>query len=144
MVTAMWSKRVYVDHLKGLDLFSGFSRKDLEAVAAVGQHLSVKAGTVLVKQDAEGFDAFVVLSGAVEIKRNRRVLTEVGPGSIIGELAIIDHGLRTATATCLTDCEILVLSRGSFLGTVELVPALQHKLLAALARRVRELDNRIL
>ncbi|MEO6123253.1 MAG: cyclic nucleotide-binding domain-containing protein [Ilumatobacteraceae bacterium] len=140
----MWSKRAYVDHLKGLDLFSGFSRKDLEAVASVGQHLSVKAGTVLAKQDEEGFDAFVVLSGAVAIKRNRRMVCEVGAGSIIGELAIIDHGLRTATATCVTDCEILVLSRGSFRGTVERVPALQHKLLATLAGRVRELDKRIL
>lgn len=139
----MGSTRVYVDHLRNVELFSELSRKELGMVAAAGQHLSVKQGTCLVEQDdARGYDAFVVLSGSVQLKRNGRVVRVVGPGALIGELSLIDQGPRTATATCVTDCEIFVLSRGSFLAAIEGVTALRHKLLASLASRVRELDKR--
>jgi len=137
----MWSNRVYVDHLRSVAMFKDFSRKDLEAIAVAGQHLSVKEGRTLVEQDASGYDAYVVLSGTVRLKRNGRKVADVGPGAIIGELSLLDHGPRTATATCATDCDILVLSRGSFLGTLDRVPALRNKLLASLAGRVRDLDR---
>jgi len=138
----MWSNRVYVDHLRNVALFKDFSRKDLETVAKAGEHVSVKAGKTLIEQDASGFDAYVVLDGTVQLKRNGRSVAKLGPGAIIGELSLLDHGPRTATATCATDCEILVLSRGSFLGAIDRVPQLRQKLLASLAGRVRDLDKR--
>jgi len=136
----MVSKRIYVDHLTKVDLFSEFSRKDLEKVAAAGVHMSFPAGTVLIHQDGLALEAFVVLSGEVQIKRNGRNLRTVGQGAVLGELSLLDHGTRTASATCITDCDVLVLSAGQFGGLIEQTPALTHKLLTSLARRVRDLD----
>lgn len=142
MVLRMPSKRVYVDHLRAIELFAGFSRKELEVVASAGQHLSVPAGTTLITQGDAGYDAYILLAGEVQVKRNGRTVGTEQPGAIIGELALLDHAPRSATAVCATDCDILVLSRGAFRGTLDRSPALTHKLMAALAARVRELDHR--
>lgn len=138
----MPSKRVYVDHLRAIDLFAGFSRKELEVVASAGQHLSVPAGTTLITQNDAGYDAYILLAGEVQVKRNGRTVHTEQPGAIIGELALLDHAPRSATAICATDCDILVLSRGAFRGTLDRSPALTRKLMASMAARVRELDNR--
>ena len=138
----MPSKRMYVDHLSRVDLFEDFSRKDLEKVAAAGEHVALRAGKTLFVEDAEGNEAFVVLSGSVRVVRNGKTVTTLGPGAIIGELALLDRGPRTAGATCVTDSEVLVLSRSSFRGLVDQLPALSHKLLASLAGRLRDLDKR--
>ncbi len=138
----MVSKRIYVDHLTKVDLFSEFSRKDLEKVASAGMQLSFPANTTLIRQDDAAHEAFVLLSGEVQIKRNGRAIHTVGPGSVLGELSLLDHGARTATATCVTDCEVLVLSAGQFRELVMQTPALATKLLTSLARRVRELDGK--
>ena len=58
-----------------------------------------------------------------------------------GELSLLDHGPRTATVTCDTDCELLLLDQRNFIGVLDSVPTLAHKLLATLAGRIRELDR---
>ena len=138
----MVSKRVYVDHLTKVDLFSEFSRRDLERVAAAGTHMTVPAGTTLIRQDAQALEAFVVLSGEVQIKRNGRSIGSVGPGAMLGELSLLDQGARTASAICVTDCDVLVVSASQFRGLLMETPLLAHKLLTNLAHRVRELDDR--
>ena len=74
----MVSKRLYVDHLSKVDLFSEFSRKDLEKVASAGTHVSFPADTTLIRQDESGLEAFVVLSGEVNVKRNGRSVLTAG------------------------------------------------------------------
>ena len=83
----------------------------------------------------------MLLEGSVTVKRNGKKIATLGPGSIVGELSLLDHGPRTATVTCETDCLFLLLSQRTFLGVVDDVPALAHKLLASLASRIRDLDR---
>jgi CRP/FNR family cyclic AMP-dependent transcriptional regulator len=138
----MASRRVYIEHLRSVKLFDQLTRKDLERIATAGVQVSAPAGTVIAQQDTEGLDAYVVLEGSIDVRRNGRHMNTVGPGAIVGELSLLDKGLRTATATCATDCQLLVLSRGTFVAVIDDVPALSHRLLASMARRVRELDRR--
>lgn len=77
----------------------------------------------------------------MRLDRNGKTVATVGPGAIIGELALVDGGPRTATATCVSDCEVLVLSRYRFRALVDRMPSLAHKLLATMAGRVRNLDR---
>jgi len=138
----MANKRVYIDHLSRVDLFEGFSRRDLENVAKAGDHVTLAAGRTLFKEDQTGNDAFVVLSGSVDVSRNGRKVTTLSDGTILGELAMIDQGPRTATAVCATDCDLLIISRARFRTLLEEVPPMAHKLMATLAGRVRDLDKR--
>jgi CRP-like cAMP-binding protein len=59
----------------------------------------------------------------------------------VGELALLDHGPRTATVTAATDLRVLVLGAREFSGIVDEVPTIAHKLMRSLAARIRELDK---
>ena len=131
-----------IDHLRSIRMFRSLSKKDLTAVARAGEEITLPAGDELVTEGDEGDAAYILLEGSVTLKRNNRTLTTLGPGEIIGELALLDKAPRTATAVCDTDCTVLRLDRVRFLGLLEDVPALAHKVLQTLAARLRDLDSK--
>jgi len=137
----MASKKAYVDHLKSVPLFAACTRKELELIARSGDEIKMTAGTVIVDQGQTGHEAFVIVDGTVAVKRRGRKIATLGPGAIVGELSLLDHGPRTARADCETDCTLFVISQRHFLAVLDEVPALAHKLLAALASRIRDLDR---
>lgn len=137
----MASKKQHLETLRSIPLFSGCSNKELEKVAKASDEIRMTAGTLIVDQGQTGREAFVIVEGDVEIKRNNRKIATLGAGNVVGELSLLDHGPRTATAVCATDCTLLVVDQRRFLGVLDAVPALSHKLLAALATRIRELDR---
>ena len=137
----MASKKQHLETLRSVPLFSGCSNKELEKVAKASDEIRMTAGTLIVDQGQTGREAFVVVDGEVEIKRNNRKVAMLGPGSVVGELSLLDHGPRTATAVCATDCTLLVIDQRRFLGVIDSVPAISHKLLASLASRIRDLDR---
>ena len=140
----MASRRVYVDHLRHVPLFKGLSRKALERVAMAGQEVAVSAGTVLMEEGRAGRDAMVVLSGSIVVRRGDRKVATLGPGGVVGELALLDDGPRTATVVCASDARVLVLSAPEFRAVHDDVPALAKGLLSSMAERIRELDRTVL
>jgi CRP/FNR family transcriptional regulator, cyclic AMP receptor protein len=137
----MASKQNHLDALREVPLFSACSNKELEKVAKASDEIRMTAGTLIVDQGQTGREAFIVVEGEVEVKRNGRRVASLGPGAIVGELSLLDHGPRTATATCETDCTLLVIDSRRFTGVLDAVPAISHKLLATLATRIRDLDR---
>jgi CRP-like cAMP-binding protein len=138
----MASKQTKVQHLAGVSLFEGCSKKELEKVASAGDEILMTAGSVIVDQGQTGREAFVVLSGKVEVKRSNRKIADLGPGAVVGELSLLDHGPRTATVTCVTDCELLVIDQRNFIAVLQQVPTMAVKLLATIAGRIRDLDKK--
>mgnify|MGYP001397198436 CR=1 FL=1 len=137
----MASKKAYLEHLRNVTLFQGCSNKDLEKIAKASDEITMPAGSLIVDQGQTGREAFIVLEGTVTVKRNGKKINSVGPGTVVGELSLLDHGPRTATVICDTDCVLLLLDQRHFMGVLDDVPALSHKLLATLAGRIRELDR---
>lgn len=137
----MASKKAYLEHLRNVQLFSACSTKDLEKIARAGDEVKMTAGTLLVDQGQTGREAFVVLDGTVRVSRNGKKIATLGPGAVVGELSLLDHGPRTATVVCETDATLFVISQRHFLGVLDDVPALAHKLLGNLAGRIRDLDR---
>jgi CRP/FNR family transcriptional regulator, cyclic AMP receptor protein len=137
----MASKKHYVDHLRGVSLFSSCSQKELERIAKAGDEVTMSAGSLIVDQGQTGREAFVVLSGQVTVRRNGKKVTTLGPGAVVGELSLLDHGPRTATVVCETDCSLFLISQRQFTGVLDTIPALSHKLLSSLAGRIRDLDR---
>ena len=133
----------YLQHLAEVPLFSSCSKRDLQKIAKAADELAVEAGREVVTQGATGREAFVIVDGSATVKRNGRKVGTLSPGDAIGELALLDHGPRTATVTADTELTALVLSAREFAGIIEDVPGLAQKLLAQLAARVRELDRQI-
>ena len=137
----MASKKSYLEHLRNVPLFQSCSTKDLEKIAKAGDEVNMPAGSLIVDQGQTGREAFVVLEGSVLVRRNGKKVASLGPGTVVGELSLLDHGPRTATVVCETDCRLLLLSQRHFMAVVDDVPSLSHKLLASLAGRIRDLDR---
>lgn len=138
----MAGKRAYLDHLAKVPLFSSMNTRDLQRIARATDEIELGAGTTVIDQGQTGREAFVIVEGTVTVRRNGKKVATLGPGAIVGELALLDRGPRSASVTCDTDCTMLVIEGRAFSGILDEVPALAHKLLASLAGRIRELDRR--
>jgi len=137
----MASKKAQLESLKNVPLFSGCSKKELDFVAKSADEIDMKEGSLVVDQGDTGREAFVILSGDVTIKRNGRKIASLGAGDVVGELSLLDHGPRTASAVCATDCTLLVIDQKRFINVLDDVPSIAHKLMGALASRIREMDR---
>jgi EAL domain-containing protein (putative c-di-GMP-specific phosphodiesterase class I) len=77
---------------------------------AMSTRVHLQTGEVLFRQGESGGDAFILVHGRIQISRvadgAEQVINELGPGEMLGELAIIDGGPRTATATALEQSEL--------------------------------------
>ena len=103
-----------------------------------GDQVAIPAGKTLCEQGSLGREAFVILEGTAEVRSNDKKVASVGPGTCVGELALLDHGPRTATVIAETDVTALVIGVREFSAIVDEVPSIAHKLLRALAARIRD------
>jgi Cyclic nucleotide-binding domain len=65
-------------------------------------------GDVLVEQGEQGQELFLLLDGMLEVEVDGEVMTEVGPGAILGERALLEGGTRTATLRAATPARVAV------------------------------------
>ena len=137
----MASKAAQLDHLKTVPMFAGCSKRELQALLRAGDEITMTAGTLVVDQGQMGREAFVVLEGQVTVRRNGRRVTSLGPGAVVGELSLLDHGPRTASVICDTDCTLFVLDQRHFQKVMEQNPQIAMKLLGTLAGHIRSLDR---
>lgn len=139
----MAKRQSYLDHLATVPLFSACSKRELAKIAKAGDELTVEDGFVLTTQGDAGREAYVIVEGKAVVKRGNRKVATLGPGDCVGELALLDHGPRTATVVADGDMTLFVLGARQFAGVIDEVPALSRKVMAYLATRVRELDSKI-
>ena len=132
----------YLDHLAQVPLFAACSKKELQTIAKASDELVLPAGRVLVEQDTAGHECFVIVDGTVTVSINGKDVATLGPGAYFGELSLLDKGPRTATVTAASQVTVLVLGPREFATVLDDVPSLSHKMLAALASRIRELDSK--
>jgi CRP-like cAMP-binding protein len=91
----------YADVFKKNYLVHGLPDTTIEEIGALASFDGGLAGDVLVKKGEKSSDLFVILDGTVNILTDKGdKLTEVGPGSVLGEVALVDAGPRSATAVC--------------------------------------------
>ena len=72
----------------------------------------VKQGETLVEQDTSGTEVFLILDGMLDVERDGEVITEVGPGAIVGVRSSMEGGLRTSTLRAATRCRVVVIPEG--------------------------------
>jgi CRP-like cAMP-binding protein len=137
----MASLKASLQHLRNVPLFSSCSNKELERIAKAADEVNAKAGTLIVDQGQTGREAYILLKGVAVVRRNGKKVTSLSEGSVIGELSLLDHGPRTASVSAETDCTLLVISQRNLYGVIDKVPSVAHKLLSALATRIRDLDR---
>ncbi len=108
------ANRKYLDRLGSVEFFSECSQRELRAIASFCTPIEVRAGRVLTEQGADGRECFVVMQGQAVVERDGFIVGHIVDGSVIGEIALLGDGVRTATVTAATDMTLLVLSRSEF------------------------------
>lgn len=134
--------------LAHVDLFAGLDKKDLQALARSCQERKFNAGATLFSQGDTGVGLYVITGGHIRLMqandpdRAEEVLAEQGPGSVLGEMALLDDLPRSATAIALDDVTVLLLPVWEFRTTLHSHPDIAVKLLAVLSRRLRKAEKR--
>ncbi len=138
--------------LKKMELFHGLSSFEIVQVSKRISHVKAEAGQVMIEQGSHGASLYIVRSGhlvaSVAKKDGREVLGEFGSGDHFGEIALIDHGPRSAEIRATGPCELLELSRESFQAILNFSPDLKTKvyenLLRELCVKIRRTNDRLL
>jgi CRP-like cAMP-binding protein len=125
-----------VELLKRVPLFSGCSKKELTAVAAVTDEIDFRAGKTLIKEGSPGREFFVLVDGTAEIRRKGRKIDDAGPGDFFGEMALLTDQPRNATITTTSDVDALVVTARSFRTLLENNPLIALKVMRAVADRL--------
>ena len=95
--------------LRTVPSLAGQPDKELAQMAPFVDEASVEAGFVLMREGTTGREAFLVVEGRADVSIAGRSVAQVGPGELLGEMALLDHSPRSATVTALTPMKLLVM-----------------------------------
>jgi CRP/FNR family cyclic AMP-dependent transcriptional regulator len=128
--------------LENNHLFSGLPTLSLDQIAKIVHLRSFAKGSWLFSQDEPGDAFFGIVSGRVRISVSAADgqelhIIELGPGDTFGEIALIDGGPRTATASVVADATLFTIERPRFLTLLHEQPSMMFHLLSRLCQRVR-------
>jgi len=104
--------------LRGIPLFARLPMTTLERLAEAMRLVAVARGERLVGEGDSGDAYFVIASGHFEVRQGPRVLTVVGPGDGVGEIALLRSVPRTASVVALEGGAVYVLDSVAFLAAV--------------------------
>jgi signal transduction histidine kinase len=132
--------------LESIPLFRNLGRNELQALRFIAQERHFAAQAEIFREADPGDGVYFVKDGLVEISSlvradTRCVFSQLGPGEIFGEMAVIEHRPRSATAIALKDTDVYFLARGEMLSLIERSPALAFGLLQQISHRLREFNQ---
>jgi len=128
--------------LAGVALFDGFNQAQLSQVADLGQRVDVASGSEIADQGRIGKECWVVVEGTANIIMNGEYVTSVGAGSMIGEMALLEHRPRSAAVIADTDMVLVSFDTDGFNSILDANPMAKERVSAILTRRLSDNMNR--
>ncbi len=132
LLQTLWAKDKYMAHL---------DQNAVERMERFFQFAAIPPNRDVIRQDEYGNFMVVLLSGTIAVDRvqpwgEQLRLAETRPGDILGEMSLLDSGMRFSACTTLTDCEVAVLSAEAMDEMMAQDPQLAASLVALLARKL--------
>lgn len=129
--------------LKQLALFSGLSDAQVSRLEQIGETDSIPAGDYLMREGERSLDVFIILRGRAQVTKGpgNLCIGTLGPGAIVGEIALIERSARSASVQALEELKLFVLRERRFIDRPELAdiyPALMRNVSRELCDRVRK------
>lgn len=124
------------EKLRGVAFFEGFSDEELDRVAELADDVEAEAGAVLVDQGRVGQECFVILEGQASVFANDEHIATVGPGMMVGEMALVEHRPRNATVVAETPMRLLAFDTRHFKQLLEEMPKAHDRVMEMLAARL--------
>jgi signal transduction histidine kinase len=135
--------------LEASKLFCQLSPPELSALRRIAREQQFSAGQEIFKEGDNGDGLYVVRDGLVEIsglvdQKVRLVFSQVAPGDMFGEMAVIENKPRSACAVAKVDTSVYFIPRAEMLSLIELSPTLALSLLREISHRLREFNRQYL
>jgi CRP-like cAMP-binding protein len=129
-------------------LFRELSEEELDQLITVARIEEVRAKAPIFHKGAPGESMMAVVTGEVKISApaadgREIVLAMMGPGEVFGEIALLDGCDRTADATAVTNCTLLVVHRRDFLPFLNAHPHVAIRLLRVVCQRLRRTTEQV-
>lgn len=121
--------------LEQLATFEGVSGRALRRLATLADEVELAEGAHLSEQGHLASQAFVIVAGYVTVERDGAEVATLGPGSVVGEVALLEHTHRNATLIARTPVDLLVFGVREFEALVEEFPVLGERIRAEAAQR---------
>jgi CRP/FNR family transcriptional regulator, cyclic AMP receptor protein len=123
--------------LKGVSFFDGFSDDELNRVAELADDVEAEAGALLVDQGRVGLECYVILEGQAGVFTGDEHIATVGPGSMVGEMALVEHRPRNATVVAETPMRLLAFDTAHFKTLLSEMPKAHDRVMELLATRLQ-------
>ena len=137
-----------IELLRNVSLFTNLTDDQLTLLSQYCSRASIRAGTILFNEKEFGTEFFIIVSGSVKIftkgaNSEEKILSVIGTGDSFGELALIDGKPRSASASTLVDCVMLVFSKQNFFGVLASNFDITLSVMQVLCQRLRDTNQHV-
>ena len=111
------------EKLEKLNRLEDLSNEDLKKVIAKGRHVHLPANWSLIWEKTPADKAYLIVEGEVSVRKGKEEIATLGPGDVIGEMAIVGHKLRSASVVSTTELEVIHFTKEALEELLDEVPA---------------------
>jgi CRP-like cAMP-binding protein len=128
------------ERLSKIAFFEEFTPAELARVGTLIEEVSAEEGAVLTEQGKPGQECYVIAEGEAKVEVGGEQIAVVGPGTMIGEMALIDNRPRSATIRALKPMKLLALDTKHFKTMLEEMPSANKAVMSRLTDLLRTND----
>jgi CRP-like cAMP-binding protein len=121
--------------------FHDFSDEELHDVVEAATYLTVPANWALMVEQQPADKAYLILTGEVSVRRHGEEVARLGAGEVIGEMALVNHKLRSATVVADTPLEVLHFTDETVASLNGRIPRFRDALMGAVQERIVRQDD---
>jgi len=125
-----------IQQLASLDRFKDFTDGEIRMVVDAATYLTVPEGWAMMSENTPADKAYLILSGEVSVRRSGTEVARVGAGDLVGEMALVNHKLRSATVVSETPLEALHFTAETVADLTAKIPHFKDALTGATEERL--------
>ena len=95
------------DNLRAVPLFAEMADRDLRVIATFATEDSVPAGTTLMREGDFSNEVLAIETGTADVLQGDRTVAGLGPGDIVGEMGVLERGLRNASVVATSPMRLV-------------------------------------
>ena len=105
--------------------------------------ITINRGEVVIAEGERGDTMFVVMDGLLDIRIHGVPVEKVGPGGVVGEMALIDHGVRSASVVAVEETSVVAVDEKRFMYLVQNHPYFAIRMMQLVVDRLRHADRHL-
>jgi CRP-like cAMP-binding protein len=129
--------------LRNSTFFNNLSNDLVLEIARLGEDIYLQKNEVLFYEGDTGDGIYFVMNGVLDVVMGNKTVNQINEGSVLGEIALLDSGLRSATIKAAQKSLLLRFSPELFDEILEDYPLIAKQVMITLVKHVRELTKHL-